>query len=88
VFLDGQLEITGNRPAGAPRAAERRARPRSWKPRAAAFCAAGCLSRAQVALVTNVSPDHFGEYGIDDLEGLADVKLSLRLWLARRDSWC
>lgn len=35
------------------------------------------LSHAQVALVTNVSPDHFGEYGIDDLEGLADVKLSV-----------
>ncbi len=35
------------------------------------------LSQAQVALVTNVSADHFGEYGIDDLEGLADVKLSV-----------
>ncbi|HVH85027.1 MAG TPA: Mur ligase family protein, partial [Steroidobacteraceae bacterium] len=35
------------------------------------------LSHAHVALVTNVSPDHFGEYGIDDLDGLADVKLSV-----------
>ena len=35
------------------------------------------VSHAHVALVTNVSPDHFGEYGIDDLEGLADVKLSV-----------
>ena len=35
------------------------------------------LSHAHVALVTNVSPDHFGEYGIDDLEALADVKLSV-----------
>ncbi len=35
------------------------------------------LNHAHVALVTNVSPDHFGEYGIDDLEGLADVKLSV-----------
>jgi UDP-N-acetylmuramyl tripeptide synthase len=35
------------------------------------------VSRAQLALVTNVSPDHFGEYGIDDLEGLADVKLAV-----------
>jgi UDP-N-acetylmuramyl tripeptide synthase len=33
------------------------------------------ISQAQVALVTNVSADHFGEYGIEDLEGLADVKL-------------
>jgi len=29
----------------------------------------------RVALVTNISADHFGEYGIDDLDGLADVKL-------------
>jgi cyanophycin synthetase len=33
------------------------------------------LDGADVALVTNVSVDHFGEYGIHDLEGLADVKL-------------
>jgi cyanophycin synthetase len=35
------------------------------------------LAHAHVALVTNVSADHFGEYGIDDLEGLADTKLSV-----------
>jgi len=35
------------------------------------------VSQAQVALVTNVSADHFGEYGIDDLGALADVKLSV-----------
>ena len=35
------------------------------------------VSHAHVALVTNVSPDHFGEYGIDDLDALADVKLSV-----------
>lgn len=35
------------------------------------------ISRADAALVTNVSADHFGEYGIHDLEGLADVKLSV-----------
>jgi cyanophycin synthetase len=35
------------------------------------------VSEAQVALVTNVSSDHFGEYGIFDLDGLADVKLSV-----------
>jgi len=35
------------------------------------------VSDAHVALVTNVSADHFGEYGIDDLEGLADVKLAV-----------
>ncbi|MGB8694194.1 MAG: Mur ligase family protein [Steroidobacteraceae bacterium] len=32
---------------------------------------------AQVAVVTNISADHFGEYGIDDLDGLADTKLAL-----------
>ena len=36
--------------------------------------APGC---AQVAVVTNVSADHFGEYGIDDLAALADVKLTV-----------
>ena len=35
------------------------------------------VSLAQVALVTNVSADHFGEYGIDDLGALADVKLAV-----------
>jgi cyanophycin synthetase len=35
------------------------------------------VSHAHVALVTNVSADHFGEYGIDDLGGLADVKLAV-----------
>ena len=35
------------------------------------------IDRADVAIVTNISPDHFGEYGIDDLDGLADVKLSI-----------
>jgi len=35
------------------------------------------IDRADVAIVTNISPDHFGEYGIDDLQGLADVKLAI-----------
>ncbi len=35
------------------------------------------VSRARTAIVTNVSADHFGEYGIDDLAGLADVKLTV-----------
>lgn len=32
---------------------------------------------ARAAVVTNVSSDHFGEYGIDDLAALADAKLSV-----------
>ena len=37
---------------------------------------------ARVAVVTNVSPDHFGEYGIHDLDGLAAVKLVVAKSLA------
>lgn len=32
-------------------------------------------TRADAAVVTNISPDHFGEYGIHDLDALAEVKL-------------
>jgi cyanophycin synthetase len=35
------------------------------------------IARAAAAVVTNVSADHFGEYGIHDLPGLADVKLAV-----------
>lgn len=35
------------------------------------------VSRADVAIVTNISTDHFGEFGIDDLAGLADAKLAV-----------
>ncbi len=42
------------------------------------------VSRADVAIVTNVSPDHFGEYGIHDLDGLADVKLTVAGVLGRQ----
>jgi UDP-N-acetylmuramyl tripeptide synthase len=35
------------------------------------------LTRVDVAVVTNVSADHFGEYGIHDLDALADVKLTV-----------
>jgi cyanophycin synthetase len=35
------------------------------------------VSRAHTAIVTNVSADHLGEYGIDDVAALADVKLTV-----------
>jgi len=35
------------------------------------------VHHANVAVVTNVSDDHFGEYGIHDLAGLAEVKLTV-----------
>src|SRR5690606_24153270 len=37
---------------------------------------------ARVAVVTNVSPDHFGEYGVHDLDDLAAVKLTVAKSLA------
>jgi UDP-N-acetylmuramyl tripeptide synthase len=40
--------------------------------------------RADAAVVTNVSSDHFGEYGIDDLDGLADAKLSVAAAVLRQ----
>lgn len=35
------------------------------------------VPHADTAVVTNVSADHFGEYGIHDLAGLAEVKLAV-----------
>lgn len=35
------------------------------------------VKRAEVALVTNIQPDHLGEYGIDDADALAEVKLAV-----------
>ena len=32
------------------------------------------VTRASAAIITNISPDHFGEYGIDTLGELAEVK--------------
>ena len=40
------------------------------------------IQGARVAVVTNISPDHFGEYGIHDLDDLAQVKLSVARALA------
>lgn len=41
------------------------------------------VERAEVAVVTNISADHFGEYGIDDLDDLADLKLVVARALAQ-----
>jgi UDP-N-acetylmuramyl tripeptide synthase len=35
------------------------------------------VNRADAAVVTNISADHFGEYGIQDLDGLAQAKLAV-----------
>jgi cyanophycin synthetase len=44
------------------------------------------VAHADAAIITNVSSDHFGEYGIDDLDGLADVKFAVAALVARRGS--
>lgn len=81
VFLGPELLASGDYsgPAGARRVMrERRARCAIVETARGGILRRGiAVSRAQVALVTNVSPDHFGEYGIDDLGGLADVKLTV-----------
>jgi cyanophycin synthetase len=41
------------------------------------------VDRADVALVTNISADHFGEYGVESLDDLADVKMALARTLDR-----
>ncbi len=53
------------------------------------------LERADVAVVTNIAEDHFGEFGVFDCAGLADVKLvvarvvppSGRVVLNADDAW-
>ena len=79
VYVDGALVGGGDYsgPAGA-RLALRDARARA----AVLETARGGLLRrglamfeADVAVVTNVAADHFGDYGIHDLEALAEVKL-------------
>jgi cyanophycin synthetase len=44
------------------------------------------VTHADAAVITNVSSDHFGEYGIDDLNGLADVKFAVAALVAARGS--
>ena len=81
VFLGGEARVSGD--YSGPEGARRVMRERSARAAVIETARGGILRRgiavaqAQVALVTNVSADHFGEYGIDDLEGLADVKLSV-----------
>ncbi len=41
------------------------------------------IDHANVAVVTNVASDHFGEYGIHDLAALADVKLTVAQLISR-----
>jgi cyanophycin synthetase len=81
VFLDGELLAGGDYsgPDGARRVMrERRACCAVLETARGGILRRGiAVSQAHVAVVTNVSADHFGEYGIDDLAGLTDVKLTV-----------
>lgn len=81
VFLDDEALVLGDYsgPAGARRVIrERRAEAAILETARGGILRRGiAVSQADAAVVTNVSSDHFGEYGIDDLAGLAAVKLAV-----------
>ena len=81
VFFEGTAAVSGDYsgPEGARRVMrERRAHAAIIETARGGILRRGlAISRARVAVVTNVSADHFGEYGIDDLAALADVKLTV-----------
>jgi cyanophycin synthetase len=86
IFLDGELLTGGDYsgPDGARRVMrERRAGCAVLETARGGILRRGiAVSQAGVALVTNVSADHFGEYGIDDLAALTEVKLTVAAVLA------
>jgi cyanophycin synthetase len=81
VFLDDEVLATGDYsgPAGARMVMrERRAQAAIIETARGGILRRGiAVSQAGAAVITNVSSDHFGEYGIHDLAGLADVKLAV-----------
>jgi len=81
VFLDDDVLATGDYsgPAGARMVMrERRAQAAVLETARGGILRRGiAVSQAHTAVVTNVSSDHFGEYGIHDLAGLAEVKLAV-----------
>jgi UDP-N-acetylmuramyl tripeptide synthase len=81
VFLDDQALARGDYsgPAGARMVMrERRTQAAILETARGGILRRGiAVSRAAAAVVTNVSSDHFGEYGIHDLAGLAQVKLAV-----------
>jgi UDP-N-acetylmuramyl tripeptide synthase len=81
VFVDGAALATGDYsgPAGARRVLrDERVEAAVLETARGGILRRGlAVARADVAVVTNVSADHFGEYGIHDLDALADVKLTV-----------
>jgi cyanophycin synthetase len=87
VFLDDERLATGDYagPAGARMVLrERRAQAAILETARGGILRRGiAMSQASVALVTNVSADHFGEYGVDDLNDLVTVKLTIAATVRR-----
>ncbi len=81
VFLDDEALATGDYsgPAGARMVMrDRRTQAAILETARGGILRRGiAVSQASTAVVTNVSSDHFGEYGIHDLTGLAQVKLAV-----------
>jgi cyanophycin synthetase len=81
VYLDDEALVLGDYsgPAGARRVMrEQRAEAAVLETARGGILRRGiAVSHTDAAVVTNVSSDHFGEYGIDDLAGLAEVKLAV-----------
>jgi cyanophycin synthetase len=81
VFLDDEALATGDYsgPAGARRVMrERRTEAAILETARGGILRRGiAVSRASTAVITNVSSDHFGEYGIDTLADLAAVKFAV-----------
>ena len=87
VFIDDEALATGDYsgPAGARMVLrERRTQAAILETARGGILRRGiAVSRADAAVITNVSSDHFGEYGIDDLAGLAEVKLTVAAVVGR-----
>lgn len=79
IFIDGEVVARGDYsgPAGARRVLrDRRVRSAVLETARGGILRRGlAVRRADAAIVTNISEDHFGEYGIHDLGDLADTKL-------------
>ena len=86
VFVDGHAVASGD--YSGPAGARTVLRDRRVEAAILETARGGILRRGlavegvQAAIVTNISADHFGEYGIHDLDGLADTKLVVARTLA------
>ena len=81
VFIDGQPVLSGDYsgPGGARAVLrDRRVQAAVLETARGGILRRGlAVQRAAVGIVTNISADHFGEYGVNTLEDLAEVKLVL-----------